>query len=611
MDALAIAALLLLPGAWIAFALRDGSMSFAARLAWSAALSPLVVAGELFLAQRAAGSFTQAAWLVAALNVPATILMWKRWRTRRAPPGERTEWEMWRGVVVYAAVAASVSLPWYRDPAFRVYSEHSLLQLDVIYGIASSGAPWEAELAGAGLRYPWAPHASWALEAAAAQRSPTVLYPVNNLLLLAACGLLAYALARALGGSRSSATAIVALTALAADLPGLLLRQTPLLARFASFDAAGLGVALLLGVALSAIHLLRRPRSQQMLLLAAGLAGLAALYPSFLPAGAGLALGSAAVVGARARREERLRTPAVDMAGCTAAGLAGAYFVLDGYGLPLTARPAAELAGASFEAVLALAPLAAGCWLYAKQRSENRDEAVALAAGAGAATVAGLALRIGGEVAPPWAAAGLLLLPPALLGASMRFTALRGRLGWLTPIALVAAGLAMLSYSSDRRGTAPAVDERSFFVSLAPRNREGRWMAAVRVKSDPGDVLVVYRPRIHVSTFSARRLLVGSDRGTPHSGCALSTRFNLVELRGHDPDLVDRRLALLERIYRPARARTRSENDELLEAVAAEAGPNLLFAFLPGDDRSFLDYLRNQRHARVIYDDGERTVAAP
>ena len=207
MEALAIAALLLLPGAWIAFGLRDGSTPFGARLAWAIALSPLAVAGEFFLARRAAGSFVQTAWLVAALNIPAVILIWRRWRARIPSLYESSEWEMWRGVLVYAAVAACAILPWQADPVFRTFSWHGLLHLDVIYSIATEGVPREAELAGAPLSYPWAPHVAWALEAAAAQKSPTLLYPLNNLLLLAAAGVLAYELGRSLGASKPVATA--------------------------------------------------------------------------------------------------------------------------------------------------------------------------------------------------------------------------------------------------------------------------------------------------------------------------------------------------------------------------------------------------------------------
>jgi hypothetical protein len=75
--------------------------------------------------------------------------------------------------------------------------------------------------------------------------------------------------------------------------------------------------------------------------------------------------------------------------------------------------------------------------------------------------------------------------------------------------------------------------------------------------------------------------------------------------------MVDRRLALLDQVYRPDPAMSEDQNAALLDAIAAEAGPDLAFVFLKGDDRSFLDWLQRDRHVRVIYDDGIRTIVAP
>lgn len=640
MEALAIAALLLLPGAWIAFGLGDGSTRFASRLAWAVALSPLVVAAEFFLARRAAGSFVQTAWLVAALNAPAVILIWRRWRSRIPSLYENSEWEMWRGVLVYGAVAGCVMLPWWLDSTFRAYSWHGLLHLDVIYSIATVGRPWEAELAGVPLTYPWAPHVAWALEGAAAQRSPTTLYPVNNLLLLAACGMLAYELARALGASKAAATAATAFLALGPNLPGLVgwsliapnddgatwavlgdLRYTPYVVKFVTFESMPLGEALQLGVALAAVYLVKKPRRQEMLLLGAGLVGMAALYPNLFPPAAALAAGAVAVLAWRARREEGLRIPAIDVAGWTAAGLIAGYFIVEGYtegratpALMLT--PLAGLAKKAVSAALGLGPFVLAAWLFWQAKSERRLELAVLGLGFAGALACNLGFRLGSlNEYKFYTAAGLLVVAPAILGLEARFPAFKRRVGWVTLGSLIALAAVMLSYSRNRiphqPGEAPALDERAFYISLGPRDRDGRWMAAVRVKSDAKAVLVVNHPNMHVSAFTARRLLVGSEADHPHVGCNQPSRFNLVDLRGYDAEIVDRRLALLDRIYGSGQPRGPEGNQALLEAVAAEAGPDLLFVFLPGDDRSFLDWLRDKRHARVIYDDGERTVVEP
>ncbi|MCB9385973.1 MAG: hypothetical protein H6509_15290 [Bryobacterales bacterium] len=640
MEAVAVAALLVLPGAWIAFATRDGAVSFGARLAWAAALAPMVAAGEFFLARRAAGSFFQTAWLVAALNAPAVILIWKRWRTRIPSAYANSEWEMWRGVLVYAAVAACTILPWWASDVFRTYSWHGLLHLDVIYSIALNGVPREAELAGVPLSYPWAPHVAWALEAAAAQKSPTLLYPVNNLLLLAAAGMLAYELARSLGASKSLSTATAAFLALGPNLPGLIgwsivppnddgatwallgdLRYTPFLLKFVTFDSMPLGMTLMLGLALSGVSIAKQPRRQEMLLLGAGIAAMAALYPNLYPAAAALAAGVAAVVIRRAMREPGMGAVAADVAGWACAGLIVGFFLIDGYSHgrtqpPVELSPLPGLGRKAVSALVGLGPFALGAFWFWRLRPERRGEMTVLAIGAAGALACNLLLRLGGlNEYKFYSAAGLLLVPPALAGAALRFPALGRKAGWLTWGSAAALLAVMSAYARqrlpDQTATARAVDERSFFVSLAPGDPDGRWLAAVRVKSDEDAVLVVDRPELHVSAFTARRLLVGSERARPHAGCNQPTRFNLVDLRGYDPVVVDRRLKLLDAVYRPHGPQSDEQNQALLEAIAAEVGPELAFVFLPGDDRSYLTWLREERHARVLYDDGKRTVVAP
>ena len=622
MEALAIAALLLLPGAWIAFALRDGAAGFGVRVAWAVALSPLIVAAEFFLARRATATFPQTAWLVAALNAPALILIWRRWRARIPAVYESSEWEIWRGVVLYLAVAACVALPWWANPSFRVYSFQGLLQLDVIYGIATRGIPGEAELAGAALAYPWAPHVAWALEAAAAQKSPTLLYPVNNLLLLAAAGVLSYELARAVGASKASATAATAFLAGGPHLPWLLgdKRHMPIAHNFVAFDPMPLGIVLHLGLALAVVELVKRPRRQEMLLLGAGLVAMAALYPDLYPAGAALAAGAVAVLAWRARRDEGLRAPAIDAAGWAAAGLVAGYFIMDFYAEDRAAQAAAltslpELAGKTVVAALGLGPFVAAAWLYWRARPERREALSALAVGAGGALGCYLALRMGGlNEYKFYLASAALLAAPALLGVCERIPPLRARVGWITFGSLAALTALTVSYSRNRLPrdeTAPAVDERGFFLSPTAGNRDGRWMTAVRAKCDLETVLVIDRPKVHVSAFTVRKLLVGSDSGRRHAGCNLPVRFNLVDLRGYDQKVVEWRLTLLERVYRPKREYPPAELAALLEEIVAEAGPNLAFVFLPGDDRSFLDWLQRERHVRVIYDDGSSTVVAP
>jgi hypothetical protein len=266
--------------------------------------------------------------------------------------------------------------------------------------------------------------------------------------------------------------------------------------------------------------------------------------------------------------------------------------------------------------MLGLGPFLAAAYFYWRSRGERRPELTALAIGAGGALACNLALRLGGmEEYKLYSAAGLLVVAPAVLGIGERIKSVRRLYGWITWGSIIALAGVMASYSKHRipqpKGPYLTADERGFFLSLGPRNPDSRWMAAVRVKCEVNTVLVIDRPDLHVSAFTARRLLVGSEGTRMHAGCNQPSRFNLVELRGYDPDLVDRRLELVQRVFRPIRPTSDEEKAKLLKAIAAEAGPNLAFVFLPGDDRSFLEWLRKDRRLRMVYDDGVRTVVEP
>ena len=397
------------------------------------------------------------------------------------------------------------------------------------------------------------------------------------------------------------------------------MRYTPFLLKFVTFDSMPLGMTLQLGLGCAVVALVRSPRRQEMLLLGAGLVAMAALYPNLFPAAAALGLAATAVLAWKSRRDEGLASPAVDVAGWTAAGLIAGYFIIEGYGegrtgSPIAMTPLAGLARKCVSAAVGLGPFALGAWWHWRLRPERRPELAALMAGAAGALACNLFLRLGGlDEYKLYVAAGLLLIPPALVGLTIRFPALGRRVGLITACSIAALFAVMASYARNRlpQQTAPPVDERSFFLTTEARNPDGRWMAAVRVKCDADTVLVVNRPELHVTAFTARRLLVGCERGGPHAGCNQPTRFNLVDLRGYDPATVDRRLELLDRVYRPEARGGREDNATLLEEIAAEAGPTLAFVFLPGDDRSFLDWLVDERHARIVYDDGARTVVEP
>src|SRR5690606_5521473 len=85
----------------------------------------------------------------------------------------------------------------------------------------------------------------------------------------------------------------------------------------------------------------------EMILLGAGIVATAALYPNLYLASAFLGLGICAAIVWRAVREPGLGTPAVDVAGWTAAGVIAGYFIIEGYneGRALPAFALSSVAG--------------------------------------------------------------------------------------------------------------------------------------------------------------------------------------------------------------------------------------------------------------------------
>ena len=98
---------------------RIGGMGTAARLLVGLVLLGSVLLGEL------AGPFRPAAWLLGLVGLPAVLLAWQWWRTRRGRPRLRATGPLGHGLNVAVFLALYLT-PWWA-PSLRFTSDAALL----------------------------------------------------------------------------------------------------------------------------------------------------------------------------------------------------------------------------------------------------------------------------------------------------------------------------------------------------------------------------------------------------------------------------------------------------------------------------------------------------
>jgi hypothetical protein len=627
---------MLLPGCWIAFASDRLDAGYGVRVALALVFAPFVVAVEWWTLRYAGISVDAAVNTVLLINLPAAILVARSLRSRQPT------WQ-WRqfliGSAVFAAVAFCTALPWIYDPAFRSFSWHGLLHTDIIYSLARGGLPPEdPELAGVQLAYPWLGHVYWLVLARAADLSPTVVYLISNLVLLAATGILAYALAKRLGASDIVALSLPVALALGPDLLGLIgwsiippndsgvwwaflgdLRYVPFLLKFVTFEVMTFGLSLFAALLLlQVISFEKSNGGVERALAFLTVPALSALYPNLFPA-AVLTLGAAGATLLLARRWLRAAPSVRDLVvwaiGAGIATVAGYLFVslyTADLGRSVVAlTPVLGIAKKTVTNLLVLGPPFLLAWFAWRKTDQSTVRAALFFLGSAAlASVAlNLAMRLGGLNEYKFMfTASMAILPAALLGLQhtwlQNFGRQRGALVGLVGFLVLVMGVYAVR-RVPRFSTQPfAVRESSFWLAAAPGTSESGWTDAVRAETPENTLLVSRRPTFHASAFTGRTLFVSMDPEVRHFGYNLVISKNLVKLRGYSSELYHGRVQLLDRLYSDAQDAERAQ----LLGQLTESGRPLAFAFVPGDDRSLLDYLRRQQFGRDLYDAGGRAV---
>jgi hypothetical protein len=624
--------MMILPGAWLAFWPGSSHWSYSVRFSLAIALSPAVTAIQFYALRLAGLTFQQVVPTLQFFNLGSILLIARAFGSR----WPQISWRQGiRGVSVYASVAACVAIPWLWEPNFRRYSWHGLLHTDIVYTFARGALlPEEPELAGVSLGYPWIGHIYWSVLAWSADLSPTVIYLVSNLALLAAIGMLYYSLARDLGASEITSLTASVVLALGTNLFGLIgwsiippndnglwwailgdLRYAPFLVKFVTFETMPFGLVLYSALASLAVSALQKQKKLELFLIPMVVMATAALYPNLFPASVLLLAGliGTLLFGRQYHRDGQYAGK--DLLGLVAlSGIAviGGILFVKLYtvgrvnGVLELSSPAA-VAKKTVAAALALGPFAAAMyWAWQFEPRTRRAPLLVLAFGALGAVGLNFLLRVGGLNEYKFVmAAGICLAAPAMIGFESAFLKTqRARWRILVTSSLLLA-LVMVSYSINRipnHGTKPLeASAASFWLKLAPSNPDTRWIDAIRTNTPPTTVIAVNHPEFHTTSFTARSLLAPSQGTKPHFGYNMSSEFNMLVERGYKRELFEERYKLLQQIYK---AKLITEMNEILTNLRSLKRP-IAIVYEPNDGRAFLDWLRSNRIGTNLFDDNK------
>lgn len=566
-----------LPGAWLLFALPLSGLRTSVRLALAIALSPALLALQVLFLKACQVPFATIPITLLIVNLPAAWLIIRS--LRHAEHRERPTIGAWLGgSALLALLGAYLALPWHLVPALRTFAWHALWHTDITYALTRNTLlPEEPELAGMQLSYSWAGHLFWSVTGWLTDVPPTILYAITNVLWLVVAVWLLYVLCRdALLLSRPLALFGSGTVLLGTNILGTLgwsyaqdwhwhkellgdLRYTPMLGKYLGFETMPFAFALLIGLTFVATVALRRRLRHLWLLLTALLLALGLLYPILFPAGCLivgllwllLALGQLTFLTTETVRYSWRALVAIAAGGVFAVIVTFGFLQLvtmDGGDAPIHLSARTAIITKGVQAIVALL-LFAPALLVLPTALRRRNSPALLLAGAtlgfiGLYAVADLEaleykfVLAATIAAAPLGAAGL---------ASILHTA---RLQWAGVFAVLAVLAGANQYLMLQVGAliptnlvnAPAVDEATFWLTLAPTEPEAGWIEAIRTLTPADTVVVTKDTAIHVSPFLRRTLYLPSDfDGTAIAGYSVDNRYNLLSWRGYSSTLFDER----------------------------------------------------------------------
>lgn len=641
MNVLVLGILTVLPGSWIIFGLPLGELNLRTRLALSAALSPAVLAIELFAMRLIGIDFAHAAPIALIVNLPAGFPLVRRlWRSSHLNLSPALVF----GSLLFLVLAGSLILPWLFIPGYRLFSWHSFIHTDVIYELTRfKWWPEEPELAGLTLAYDWVGEIYWAVLGWLTSWSPTSMYPVTNLIWLFLAFILAYELGvTGLHLHSSSALFGIGLMFLSNQIFGVTtwlvandtnqwewvfgtVQNTALLLGYQGFEDTPFVIALLLGLALVCLVSMERKVRFLSVLMVALMVSIGLIYPILFPMASVLSGGTIFLLATRwAKDVPHYKTTELLL---LIGGFVLSILMFWGFLALVTrdrANPTFHLLqegrwSRGLQAFTALLPMALLAAPVVIKSFLNRHGPTMVLAATGSFLV-GLYLFANVSFLENKfvAASAIAIAPLSAVGTDQLFRRLNGA-RWALVLA-VPLLLAVLNYKywyqlgaavPTNLGNAPRLIENSFWLALAPGEEDMGWTRAVRESTPSDTVVVVRKSGIHLAPFIARSLYLPSDfedgantsyKVSP-AGYTVDKEVYLLEQRGYPKNIWEERLQVVESLYNEADP---AKLTALIRTLRQLDRPVAIR--FPGENVPALAWLRHENLGLQLFSDGANIV---
>jgi hypothetical protein len=566
------------PGTWIAFLHKEQRTDAATEWALSIAFAPFVTALSVLAFTMAGTSFRGAVNLTAILAVVPMAMPLLRSKSRMLAKCRLSFSK--EAAMCYVCLALLILPLWLFIPGFHVYGWHHMMQLAVVYQLPDLPSfPEEFDLAGIPMNYGWLGHVQLTAVSNIVDVSPTLVFPILNLLRLWAWFTLIVAAARRIspGGQRflpTAATIFILGTGAIGMLVGLIVglsgrddlvqfvvgesRIAPLVEKFLYIDLMVEGLTLFAALVYFTIAASEHVWRRAWFLLSITLLATGLMYPLLAPAAAMLmgvlilALFLQRIVMAPAYPRWQI--------GALICGVAVAALLIWGYLRSMsgtTAHTDLDLVrpwywGHSvYNMVIAIGP-----WLVlAATRTRKGGPLTLPILVLSVGTVACGTLFLG--VRMPDGVEYKTLFGAALCLAPVTVPVIASLLERRLPVQLAKASIVIVLYALAEVFTfvhhvpwnelrrAPVLTERSFRVSIDDADTYN-WISALRNKTPSNTIIVAESSDIPISVLTRRPMLLATDRNrSTRPGYSAETEYYLIRVRGYREQIVKQRRAMV------------------------------------------------------------------
>jgi hypothetical protein len=620
----------ILPGCWLTFGISLDELNWRTRLALGAALSPIVVAIQLYLLRILNLDFASVVLIILFVNLPCLIFI-KRSLPEINFRGFSTAF--WVASVIVSSLIGLMLTLWVFIPNFRTVSWHALLHTDIIYLIARN--PFlheEPDMANIALAAPWMDHVYWSITGWLTDWPPTVVYPISNIIWLIIAFVLAYELASGgLGLHKSTALLSAGLTFVGTNVVGAIvylvsgkkeflgdIRYTPLLGKFFGFETIPFALAFIVGLSLVCVLILERNTRFLWLLVPILLIALGLVYPVLFPVGCLLVAFTILSLWEQSRNNSQhpkhIRVLLV-------IGFLVSLVAFLAYLPVITAERSVSTyqfhtldtfkTNTRYAAVALLPFLVIGSPFIIRSVLVRRRPIILLTL-AGLSSI-GLYLLFGlSNLEYKFILTATVLLMPLAAGGVeillMQWMRTRWVMSMLTPLALVLL-YALLIFKTgvqvpDNLANTPKILEDSFWLRLNKNEGDSGWTGAVRRLTPEDTILVLQTSRIHIASFVNRSLFFpGLGDGDAMAGYSVDKRYYLLDQRGYSRTSFDLRSKTVQALY--------TETDvaklaEVLNTLLTFRRP-IAIRFVTRDTPS-LTWMKQNHVGSELYSDSENVV---